>query len=180
MKIMQIQRIGLQGSHRLQHVCRSLQTIASVPSQLHHPFQITAQLNLASGPYEFIKSVKFSNIENTSSNTFYSNYIGDTAKIYVDKSYQLTLTPGFSGTETYPETWHVFIDWNQDGDFKDAKEILFAGVSEQAMQVEITPPASAKKGMTKMRVTMDYLGGSNDACKEVDSGEVEDYLLYVK
>ncbi|MCF7515240.1 GEVED domain-containing protein [Pseudoalteromonas sp. L23] len=130
--------------------------------------------------YEFIKSVKFSNIENTSSNTFYSNYVGDTAKIYADKSYQLTLTPGFSSAETYPETWHVFIDWNQDGDFNDTKETLFAGVSEQAVQVEITPPTGAKKGMTKMRVTMDYLGGSNDACKEVDSGEVEDYLLYVK
>ncbi|MFC3033640.1 GEVED domain-containing protein [Pseudoalteromonas fenneropenaei] len=130
--------------------------------------------------YEYIKNVKLAGLVNTTGNTFYSNYVGQAAKLYRDKSYELTLTPGFSSAETYPETWHVFVDWNQDGDFNDSGEAQFAGVSEQPISIQLKAPAGSKTGVTKMRITMDYLGGSNDACKEVDSGEVEDYLLYVK
>ncbi|MFC0119822.1 GEVED domain-containing protein [Pseudoalteromonas xiamenensis] len=130
--------------------------------------------------YEHIKKVTFAGLENSSTNTFYSNYVGETARLYRDRSYELTLTPGFATEETYPETWHVFIDWNLDGDFKDTGESIFAGVSEQPLTIQVKAPAGAKAGVTKMRVTMDYLGGNNDACKEIDSGEVEDYLLYLK
>ncbi|WDE13441.1 GEVED domain-containing protein [Thalassomonas haliotis] len=130
--------------------------------------------------YEFIKEVTFSDLTNSSGAEFYSNFVGQAARIYKDRDYQLTLTPGFTGADTYPETWHVFIDWNQDGDFYDASESYNAGVSNQAVNLNITPPPGTVSGLTKMRVTMDYLGGNSDACKEIDSGEIEDYLIYIK
>ena len=130
--------------------------------------------------YEYIKEVTFSDLTNSSDAEFYSNFVGQAAKIYKDRDYQLTLTPGFTSAETYPETWHVYIDWNQDGDFADAGETRNAGVSEQAITLNITPPSGTVSGLTKMRISMDYLGGNTNACKEIDSGEIEDYLIYIK
>lgn len=131
--------------------------------------------------YEYIKNVKISNVNNESTSTAYSNFIGQAAQIFKDTQYQLELTPGFTPeTDSYPETWHVFIDWNGDGDFKDASETYYAGTSATTITLPLTPPANAKKGMTKVRVTMDFLGGDSDACKDIQSGEIEDYLFYIK
>ncbi|PAJ76229.1 collagenase [Pseudoalteromonas sp. NBT06-2] len=130
--------------------------------------------------YEYIKSVKFSKMENNSDAAFYSNFVGQTARIYKDRSYELTLTPGFTDSESYPESWHVFVDWNRDGDFLDTSESQFAGVSQQSVSLQLTPPSGTQPGLTKMRISMDYLGGSLNACSEIDSGEIEDYLLYIK
>ena len=130
--------------------------------------------------FEYIKGVKIGKIDNTTGADFYSNFVGQAAKIYKDTTYQVTLTPGFADSETYPETWHVFVDWNRDGDFYDTDESHFAGVSQNPLTFALVPPAGTQPGLTKMRVTMDFLGGHRDACKEVDSGEVEDYLFYIK
>jgi len=130
--------------------------------------------------YEYIKSVAMGNLENESEASYYSNYVGQAIKLYKDTTYPVTLTPGFSSDEAYPESWHVYIDWNQDGDFNDASETHFAGASEAAIDFNVVPPASAKTGLTKMRVSMDYFGGDANACKDINSGEVEDYLLYIK
>ena len=130
--------------------------------------------------YEYIKEVSFSDLTNTSDGTVYSNFVGQAAKIYHDTDYLLTLTPGFASEETFPESWHVFIDWNQDGDFSDLSESHFVGASETSISKTLTPPAGTVKGLTKMRVTMDYFGGNADACAEINSGEIEDYLIYIK
>ncbi len=131
--------------------------------------------------YEFIKSVKLADVENISTESFYSNYMGQAIRIYGDTSYTLELTPGFVGDESYPESWHVFVDWNGDGDFNDAQETNLVGASETTISYKLTPPTGSKvSGLTKMRITMDYFGGQANACKDVRSGEVEDYLLYIK
>lgn len=130
--------------------------------------------------YEYIKEVSLSGMTNTSEAALYSNFIGHSPKMFRETAYTLTMTPGFTSPDTYPETWHVFIDWNQDGDFNDASEKYYAGVSETAVNLSITPPATARTGLTKMRVTMDYFGGSANACSNVSSGEIEDYMVYIK
>lgn len=130
--------------------------------------------------YEFIKKVALSGMTNESGAALYSNFIGHAPKMFRETSYTLTLTPGFTDGETYPETWHVFFDWNQDGDFTDAGEGYYAGVSETDVNFNITPPPGAAVGLTKMRITMDYFGGSSSACADISSGEIEDYMVYIK
>jgi len=130
--------------------------------------------------YEFIKQVSFADMTNASEATLYSNFIGHAAKVHKDTAYTVTLTPGFVDGDSYPETWHVFIDWNQDGDFLDQNEGHYAGVSESPVTLNLTPPNGAVTGLTKMRVTMDYFGGNSNACADVSSGEIEDYLVYIK
>jgi hypothetical protein len=131
--------------------------------------------------YEYIKSIEFADVTNESSNSAYSNFPGQAAILYKNRQYEMTMTPGFVyPDESYPETWHVFVDWNQDGDFLDSKEGNYAGYSDGALSYDLTPPSAAKTGLTKMRITMDYLGGKRDACKNIGAGEVEDYVLYIK
>ena len=131
--------------------------------------------------YEYIKAVTLSNLTNSSEATLYSNYVGQAAKVYKNTSYDLTLTPGFVlEGDSYPETWHVFIDWNRDGDFNDASEAHYVGASETAITYNLTPPGGTTAGLTKMRITMDYFGGNQSACTDINSGEIEDYLVYIK
>jgi len=67
--------------------------------------------------YEFIQSVNFSGINNTSGdNGGYADYSGQTATVNKGSSYNITLTPGFA-SGAYTEYWKVWIDFNQDGDF---------------------------------------------------------------
>jgi hypothetical protein len=130
--------------------------------------------------YEFIKEVTISGMTNTSDDAFYSNFVGQAAKVYKGNNYDVSMTPGFTDGSAYPEFWHIYVDWNRDGDFADANETHLVGSSSTTMTKTLTVPAGAAKGLTKMRVSMDYFGGSNNACSEIDSGEIEDYLLYIK
>lgn len=130
--------------------------------------------------YEYIKEVTFSNLTNASEQSFYSNVVGQAAKIYKDTSYVLTLTPGFLDGDTYNESWRVFIDWNGDGDFSDASENQYIGSSAGTITKNLTPPAGTVTGLTKMRITMDFFGGNSNACSDINSGEIEDYLVYIK
>ena len=131
--------------------------------------------------YEYIKEVSFANLSNSSGAANYSNYVGQAAKIYKDTAYEVTLTPGFViEGDSYPESWRIFIDWNRDGDFSDASETHYVGLSDTTIKYTLTPPAGTVPGLTKMRVTMDFYGGKQDPCLEVNSGEVEDYLVYIK
>ena len=131
--------------------------------------------------YEYIQSVQFSDLTSESEPSYYSNFIGQAALIQKHAKYDLTLTPGFvEPGDSYPETFHLFVDWNRDGDFSDPSEASRVGVTSTALTHALTPPSTAVSGLTKMRVTMDYFGGEASACKNIRSGEVEDYLLYIK
>jgi hypothetical protein len=137
--------------------------------------------NSVDSDYEYIRSVQFSDLTNESEESYYSNFIGQAALIQKHAKYEVTLTPGFTeADESYPETFHLFVDWNRDGDFSDPSEASRVGVSSTALTHILTPPSTAVSGLTKMRVTMDYFGGHASACKNIRSGEVEDYLLYIK
>ncbi|HRP18287.1 MAG TPA: Ig domain-containing protein, partial [Ginsengibacter sp.] len=86
----------------------------------------------------------------------------------------------------------VFIDWNQDGDFNDSGERInisgyisqSSGTDSKSISQNITIPAGAKLGQTKMRIVAQSgtEGYVNNACEESNDfhyGQVEDYLLEV-
>ncbi len=131
--------------------------------------------------YEYIKSVSLSGVENISKASAYSNFIGQVLEVDINTASTIHLTPGFTEEgKSYYETFHVYIDWNQDGEFSGTGEIHSAGVTKTGLSYSITPPATALTGLTKMRITMDYFGGSQNACENLRTGEIEDYLLLVK
>ncbi len=71
--------------------------------------------------------------------------------------YEFTLTTGV--TNNYYNEWGVWLDLNGDGDFTDAGEFLFRGVSTGAgatLIKSVSIPCSAIPGKTRMRIRNDY------------------------
>lgn len=81
----------------------------------------------------------------------------------------------------------VFVDWNEDGDFEDAQELITVGptvndLTTQTFTTVITPPATATNGIKRMRVRLKAGYLSEDLprpCSFQDGGEVEDYSIVV-
>lgn len=76
------------------------------------------------------------------------------------------------------EYWYLWIDYNQDGDFDDANELVIEQRTSAAQYTTaITPPQNVA-GYTRMRVALSYrrLGS---ACGDFDYGEAEDYRVNI-
>ncbi len=133
---------------------------------------------------EYIKKVIFNGINNPSGNSDeyaggYENYTNISTEVMQGMTYQIQLTPGFTNGETYKEYWRVWIDYTQDGDFLDAGEMVYQGSSSTTLTGNISLPASAPIGQTRMRVQMNLNGYPPTGCDIYTSGEVEDYTLII-
>ncbi|MEZ4888189.1 MAG: GEVED domain-containing protein [Chitinophagales bacterium] len=128
--------------------------------------------------YEWIAKVELGDISNaTASNNGYGDFTNLSTELIADQSYSLGLTPGFKGA-AYNESWKVWIDYNRDGDFTDAGELVFEPASNKNKVVgSIKIPATAMNGVTLMRVAMKYNGGIPNSCGAYTYGEVEDYSV---
>lgn len=102
-------------------------------------------------------------------------------------SVSVELVPGFKPGARYSirrlaqQTWRVWVDWNQDGDFDDAAEEAAAPEpSQRALSATITVPLDALAGATRIRVSMRFAGdGAPLSVGDFDRGEVEDYTATV-
>ncbi len=136
--------------------------------------------------YDYIAGVEFGSINNpTTASGGYTNYTSLNTDLNINSTTTITLTPGFQGT-SYTEYWRVWIDYNQDGDFTDANELVYdIGVaSENITTGNITVPGSAFIGSTRMRVSMKYYDVNDDStlpepCANFAYGEVEDYTVTI-
>ncbi|MEL6718532.1 MAG: GEVED domain-containing protein, partial [Bacteroidota bacterium] len=130
--------------------------------------------------YEHIQAVAFDGNTNTSGNNGgYADFTGSvTFNALLNNSYSISLTPGFNGS-AYNEGWSVWIDYNADGDFTDSGEQVFTGVSSSTLNGNISIPASATVGTTRMRVAMQYNAVQNNSCATFQYGEVEDYAINI-
>jgi subtilisin-like proprotein convertase family protein len=103
---------------------------------------------------------------NYSSTISCSNYIGSTTSI--------TLTPS-SGTNYF----YCWIDWNNDLDFNDANETIFATTSYTSNHTaSISIPSGTANGNYRMRVANSW-SGAITACGPSSYGEYEDYTFSV-
>ncbi len=97
--------------------------------------------------------------------------------------YPTTLASAFRGSG-FTEDFHVYVDWNQDGSLAEDELVLQKSASRGTPASGlITVPPTAKFGLTRMRVVMQFGAVSTDACP-TDSGsprggEIEDYCLDV-
>ncbi len=128
--------------------------------------------------YEWISNVTLGSFSNSSGSAGYSDFTGLTANVTAGSSYSISISPAFSGT-IYQEYFRVWIDFNQDGDFTDAGEEVFAaGPTSATVSGTITIPTSALNGNTRMRVSMKW-SGAPTSCETFSYGEVEDYTVNI-
>jgi bacillolysin len=131
--------------------------------------------------YEWIKQITFGSINNNSgNNNGYGNFTGISTNVTAGSAYTITLVPGFSGS-SYREYWSVYIDYNQNGTLNNSGELVVTGYTTGTGggTANITIPATAKNGATRMRIQMHYNSQITNPCSTFDYGEVEDYTLNV-
>ncbi|PIY07626.1 MAG: hypothetical protein COZ18_16480 [Flexibacter sp. CG_4_10_14_3_um_filter_32_15] len=130
--------------------------------------------------YEWIAGVKVGTLNKTSGNNGgYVDFTSSSVTLTQGSSNAITLTPGFSGS-TYNEYWKIWIDFNNDGDFNDAGELVYdaGSLSSTVVNGTLAIPSNAPTGAKRMRVSMKY-NGAQTACETFSYGEVEDYTVNI-
>ncbi len=125
---------------------------------------------------EWINSVTLGTyVNNSGNNGGYGNFTSSPVAVTSGNSYNLALSPGFSG-RSRAQYWRVWIDYNMDGDFLDSGEQVFASNAQKGtVSGTINIPAGLS-GQTRMRVAMKY-NSAPGPCELFTYGEVEDYTL---
>lgn len=137
---------------------------------------------------EPITYVEFAGIENRTSAGFgtprVEYFLDQEGTVTQGETYEIILE-GF--TDSFIDYFTVFIDWNQDGDFNDANEYMPIGTlansnGEDGLQLigNITVPADATLGKTRMRVVKNWDEDPTNPCGEYGYGQSEDYTLNVE
>ncbi len=131
--------------------------------------------------YEWIDYVAFGGMTNTTgANGGYGDFTSKVATVAQGSTSQLVVSAGFSGS-SYNEHFIVWIDFNGDGDFSDAGEQVTSGNSTSAgnRTADVTVPAGATLGQTRMRVSMKYNSAPTACEANLGDGEVEDYTVNI-
>ena len=133
----------------------------------------------ASRAYEWIDLVKLGTI-NRVSGAETGGYIntGASTNLVRGAAQTINFSAGYAST-AYAENWRVWIDYNRDGDFLDAGELVVSTSSSSAatLAASFTVPASASTGATRMRVSMS--DAAQTSCQAFSYGEVEDYTINI-
>lgn len=127
--------------------------------------------------YEHIQQVSLNTLNNISGNNDgYADFSNQKTELEFGQSYEINLTPGYKDSE-FNESWRIWIDYNNDGDFEDEGELVVSVTAIGHISAFIDVPDDLiGKAETIMRVSMKY---NNDAlpCQTFTYGEVEDYTL---
>ena len=110
----------------------------------------------------------------------YTDYAGSIST-YIDEYVQYTIDiHRISGNNAI--TRKVWIDWNIDGDFDDAGELVVQQASSNSLYYtdSFTVPVLSKYGSTRMRVGVCIAGYPNTPCGPNFFGEFEDYRLILR
>jgi hypothetical protein len=113
----------------------------------------------------------------------YSNYTGVAApNVQQASTVAFSVQVGTCGGD-YSNACAIWIDYNQDGDFADAGEDVYASPSSTSgahtETGNITIPMTALTGNTRMRIICQETPVSSDPCETYEYGETEDYLINI-
>ncbi|MEZ5108373.1 MAG: GEVED domain-containing protein [Bacteroidia bacterium] len=138
----------------------------------------------------YINNVTFAGINNTSgcynpvpyTYPYYSFFPSQTAAVTQGGVYPFSVsTPTQSGG--YYQWFGVWIDYNDNGSFEDAGELVLSSVaggdvSTNTLTGNITIPLSSTPGVHLMRVRSGNVSAAINSCTDnAVSGETEDYLI---
>jgi PKD repeat protein len=121
-------------------------------------------------------------------NLGYNDFTNFSTNLQRNAGHLLYLKLGNGVNPAYKRGW---IDYNHDGDFTDAGEMIFDStfyVPPPNPQVQDTNayrhyfvvPAGAKVGPTRMRLSVQSAGGAAPCTNPVQIGEVEDYSVLIE
>ncbi|MCC2548876.1 M4 family metallopeptidase [Hymenobacter sp. BT175] len=131
--------------------------------------------------YEWIDYVKLGTLARTSAadGGYYNGTALAAPSIGAGTSQTVSFSAGFSGT-AYTEYWKVYIDYNKNGAFTDAGELVVSGSSSASTTLSgtFTVPTTAKTGNTRMRIVMSDNSGTT-SCNSYSYGETEDYTVSI-
>ncbi|TAK43840.1 MAG: T9SS type A sorting domain-containing protein, partial [Saprospiraceae bacterium] len=137
--------------------------------------------NSANATEEWIGNVTLNTIGNTTgSDNGYGDYTGISTNLETYHQYALSLSPAYAAGG-FPEWFKVWIDFNQNGEFNDAGEMVYnAGATTQStLNGSIIVPSTAVSGSTRMRVVMQFNQEPGVCNVNFNYGEVEDYCLNI-
>lgn len=129
--------------------------------------------------YEWIEHVSLGSLSHTSGNDGgYGDHSGLSLTALAGSAIPFSLEPGYSASP-FPESWSIWIDYNQNGIFETGQEMAF-GISPTANAVggQFSLPAGLPEGSYRLRVVMRW-GATFNACELYNWGETEDYTLQV-
>jgi chitodextrinase len=127
---------------------------------------------------ERIGKVVLGTISNTSTGTTgYENFTSLSTNVTTGTANTITITPTWTST-IYSEGYAVWIDYNKNGLFTDAGELVFSKAASTTTPVSgtFTIPTTATLGATRMRVSMKY-NTIPTSCESFTYGQVEDYTV---
>ncbi|MBK8504527.1 MAG: S8 family serine peptidase [Saprospiraceae bacterium] len=133
---------------------------------------------------EWIESVKLNTINLSSGyDNGYGDYTGNATQLKQGNAYKLRVIPGFA-TDTMAEHYFAWIDFNQNGNFDDEDEQVYASDTAISTMLEATIriPDNAPVGPTRFRVMMlfDPIDDMVSGCATtIDLGEAEDYCVEI-
>jgi hypothetical protein len=109
----------------------------------------------------------------------YNNYLHLSTDVERGQSYDITVERNSGGSK--PMNRRVWVDWNIDGDFDDAGELVASEASgtSATFTASIKVPGDAVAGSTRLRVSANYKDLKNLACGPHQFGEFEDYTLEI-
>ncbi|MBF9223822.1 M4 family metallopeptidase [Hymenobacter sp. BT662] len=134
----------------------------------------------SSQSYEWIDLVQLGSINRTSGkDAGYYNGTALSTSVAAGSSQTVYFSAGFTST-AYTEYWKVYIDYNRNGVFTDAGELVVSGSSASAgtLSATFTVPSTARSGSTVMRVLMSD-NSATSSCGTFSYGEAEDYTLNI-
>jgi PKD repeat protein len=126
-------------------------------------------------------------MENTSEESTYTDYTEEVMPPFMTFGGTYNLTVERTST-TNPMSRKVWIDWNIDGDFEDANELVGtqSATTNGSWTVQFTVPdlANSFEGITRMRIGTSYSTDPNEPCGALSGvnnanriGEFEDYVI---
>ncbi len=126
----------------------------------------------------WIEGVRINTTTNISgSDAGYGDYTANPVGLQKGASYLFGAQAKFADRKA-PLNWRFWIDFNQDGDFEDAGEMVFEGKSVNIAKKSINIPVSALEGFARVRVAAKF-GAYPEPCESFQYGEVEDYTIEI-
>ena len=127
---------------------------------------------------EYIREIEISDLFYRTNGYDYSDYTFKAAHVHRGETYALRLKP-LVRRDTTMMFWRVYVDFDMNGDFLGEGELIFQQGSKDEIVSNITIPADAEYGQTRMRIMM-QAEETPEPCLDVNSGEIEDYSMIIK